>query len=170
MTARRTSLSYSRQSGRTAGFDVRAGRVALLLALITAALSIACGGGDGDGANVNTSPSAGSPANGDSDGLVELQMTAGNTRFDKSRLFAPAGSEVSLTLDNKDSVEHSFSLYPSEGSTDPLFEGSLFSGPAFLVYQFTAPEDPGTYHFQCDVHPDVMKGEFVVESTVVSPT
>jgi len=134
--------------------EVRAGRVALVLALITAALFVACGGGDGDGATVD---------NGDSGDLLELEMRAENTEFDRDRLQAPAGSEVSLTLDNRDSLEHTFSLYLSEGSTDPLFQGSRFSGPAFLVYQFAAPQDPGTYHFQCDVHPDVMKGDFVAE-------
>ena len=133
------------------------------MALITAALFVACGGGDGDGATVDAKPSAASPANGDSGELVELEMTAENTRFDKDRLQAPAGSEVSLTLDNRDTIEHTFSLYASEGSTGPLFQGPRFSGPAFLVYQFTAPEDPGTYHFQCDVHPSAMKGDFVVE-------
>ena len=130
-----------------------AARIAFILALVTAALFVACGGGDGDRA----------PVDGDSDDLVELELTAENTRFNKDRLQAPAGSEVSLTLDNKDSVEHTFSLYVSEGSTDPLFAGPRFSGPAFLVYQFTAPADPGAYHFQCDIHPDAMKGEFIVE-------
>ena len=97
------------------------------------------------------------------DDLVELQLTAEDNRFDKDRLQAPAASEVSLTLDNKDNTEHTLPLYPSEGSTDPLFKGEPFAGPSFLTYQFTAPEAPGTYHFQCDIHPDVMAGQFIVE-------
>ena len=143
---------------------VRAGRVVLILALLTTAtLFVACGGGDnGDGAT--PAPSVGGPASGDSDGeLVELQLTAENTRFDKDRLQAPAASEVSLTLDNRDSAEHTFSLYPAEASADALFPGEAFAGPSFLTYQFTAPETPGTYRFQCDIHPDAMKGQFIVE-------
>jgi plastocyanin len=140
--------------------------LAITLALLTpAALLSGCGDDDGDGANVGaTSTVAVSLTDGGSDEeLVELELTAENTQFDKDRLQAPAGSEVSLTLDNKDSIEHTFSLYPSEGSEDPLFPGEAFDGPAFLAYQFTAPEAPGTYRFQCDIHPGAMKGEFIVE-------
>jgi len=142
---------------------VRAGRVALILALLTtAALFVACGDDDGNGAT--PAPSVASPSNGDtSEELVQLELRARSTQFDKDRLQAPAGSEVSLTLDNRDSIEHTFSLYPSEGSADPLFRGDAFAGPSFLIYQFTAPEAPGTYHFQCDVHPDAMKGDFIAQ-------
>jgi plastocyanin len=32
-----------------------------------------------------------------------------------------------------------------------------------IDYTFTAPEEPGTYHYHCDVHPTVMTGDFIVE-------
>ena len=84
--------------------------------------------------------------------------------FHSSRtLEAPAGKDVALTMENKDSIEHTFSLYPSADSKDPLFAGQRFAGPSFLTYGFTAPETPGTYHFQCDIHPNAMKGDFVVK-------
>ena len=138
----------------------------LVLALIaTAALFIACGNDDGGGAT--PAPSA---AGDGSEDLFELQLTAENTQFDKDRLQAPAGSEVSLTLENKDSIEHDFSLYDSAGTGAPLFQGTLFAGPSFLTYQFTAPENPGTYRFQCDAHPDAMNGDFIVEQTPPSGT
>ena len=140
--------------------------VALRLALVTTVvLFLACGDDDGGEGPVDASLSQGatSPTNGASGEEIELELTVENTEFDKNRLKAPAGSEVSLTLNNQDSVEHNFSLYESEDSDDGLFEGPLLPGPAFLIYQFTAPEGPGTYRFQCDVHPDVMKGEFIVE-------
>ena len=140
--------------------------LATMLALLaTAALLVSCGDDNGDGTTIDSTPTtvAASPANGDGDELVELDLVAENTQFDKDRLQAPAGSEVSLTYENGDGVEHNFSLYPSEDSGDPLFEGPLLPGPSFVIYQFTAPKDPGTYYFQCDVHPDAMNGEFIAE-------
>jgi plastocyanin len=138
----------------------------LILALLTtAALFVACGDDDSGGATADqtSTPGAASPADGgSSDDLVELELKAENTQFDKDRLEAPSGSEISLTLDNRDTVEHNFSLYESQDSKDPLLEGPLFSGPSFLIYQFTAPENSGTYHFRCDVHPDAMTGDLVV--------
>ena len=163
MTARRT-FPHSRGGGDLSASGGGSPHPSLVLALLaTAALCVACGGGDnGDGAT--PAPSVGSPANGDSgEELVELELTAENTQFDKDRLQAPAASEVSLTFDNRDSIEHTFSLYPSGGSADALFKGEAFAGPSFLTYQFTAPETPGTYRFQCDIHPDTMNGEFIVE-------
>jgi plastocyanin len=145
---------------------VRAVPVTLILALLaTAALFVACGddGGDGGTARQTATPGASQADGGIGDDLVELELKAENTKFDKDRLEAPSGSEISLTFDNRDTVEHNFSLYESPDSKDPLFEGPLVSGPSFLIYQFTAPENPGTYHFHCDVHPDAMKGDFVVD-------
>jgi plastocyanin len=134
------------------------------LLLLVGALFAACSDNDGGGATA--SPTAGED---ETDGLVELELVAEDTRFDRDRLEAPAASEVSVTLDNRDSIEHNFSLYQSAGSTEALFEGPLLPGPSFLTYQFTAPETPGAYPFRCDVHPDVMNGEFVVVAGSSSP-
>jgi plastocyanin len=148
--------------GDKEGPSLRSAVRALALALLatTAALLAACGDDDG---NSTPTPALGLDGGDTGEELVELQLTAEDTRFDKDRLQAPAASEVSLTLDNRDSADHTFSLYPSEGSEDPLFAGEAFAGPSFLTYQFLAPDQPGIYRFQCDVHPDAMAGEFIVE-------
>jgi len=137
----------------------------VLALLTTAALLVSCGDDDGNGATVNGTPTlvAGSASGDSGEELIELELTAEKTQFDKDRLQAPAGSEVSLTYDNRDGVEHNFSLYETVDSNEPLFQGSLLPGPSFLIYQFTAPEEPGTYRFQCDVHPDAMNGDFIAE-------
>jgi plastocyanin len=149
--------NFPRDTGRGTRWP---GLWALILALVAAALLfVACG--DDNGTSSPT-PAISVSSGDEGDELVELQLTAKDTRFDKDRLQAPAASEVSVTLDNRDSTEHNFSLYESAGSTAPIFTGELFAGPSFLTYQFPAPE-PGTYRFQCDVHPDVMAGQFIVE-------
>ncbi|MGH2556020.1 MAG: cupredoxin domain-containing protein, partial [Actinomycetota bacterium] len=38
------------------------------------------------------------------------------------------------------------------------FQGSLNTGPTTAVYTFRAPPRPGSYFFQCDVHPTTMTG------------
>jgi len=136
--------------------------LALLAALaVTATFLAACGDGKDDDKGPEASPTEVAGENGDEE--VELDLRAENVQFDKNVLEAPAGAVVALTLDNRDDVAHSFSLFESEESEDALFKGDPFSGPSFLIYQFTAPTAPGTYHFHCDIHPDVMKGDFVVE-------
>lgn len=134
---------------------------ALMAATIaTAALLAACGGDD-DGERRATPTEV--TGLGDDDGVVEIELTAANVEFDKDTLEVPAGAEVSLTLDNRDTVEHSFSLYETAESDEALFEGPRFEGPSFLIYEFSAPDAPGTYQFRCGVHPAVMTGDFVVE-------
>ena len=137
---------------------------ALMLVLVFVITLLGSCGGDGN--DKNKSATATQSAGQGSDGAVEeikLTLVAENTKFDKTTLEASAGKDVALTMENKDSIEHTFSLYPSADSKDPLFAGQRFAGPSFLTYGFTAPETPGTYHFQCDIHPNAMKGDFVVK-------
>ncbi len=138
----------------------RIAALALLAALVTVIFA-ACGG-DGDKDKSATATQSGSSSDGGDD-EVKLTLVAENTKFDKTSLEAPAGKVVILTMENKDSIEHTFSLYQSADSNAPLFAGQKFAGPSFLTYQFTAPDTPGTYHFQCDIHPSTMNGDFIVK-------
>jgi len=149
--------------GRNQGGLMKLARVAALapLAVLVTVMFAACGG-DGDKDKSATATQSGSPSDG-ADDEVKLTLVAENTKFDKTSLEAPAGKDVTLTMENKDSIEHTFALYETKAATHRLAGGQTFSGPAFLTYQFTAPETPGTYHFQCDIHPNAMNGEFIVK-------
>jgi plastocyanin len=71
---------------------------------------------------------------------------------------------VTINFNNKDSgVPHNISVYQTVtgGQTKAIFIGKTISGPATIVYNFTAPTTAGTYFFQCDVHPQ-MNGAFVL--------
>jgi plastocyanin len=139
--------------------------VMALLAITT--LGLACGGDDepdSDGTGDASPTEAASPTGGADGEVVELEIAAENTAYDVAELTAPAGAEVTLVFDNDDpDIQHNFSLYESEESEDPLFEGDIITGVDSIDYVFPAPEDPGTYHFHCDVHPADMQGEFIVE-------
>jgi plastocyanin len=155
----------------------------LLAVLMAAAVFVACGdddeGNGGNGGDATTraasptededgSPTEdedGSPTGGAGDGeSIELELTAENTTYDETELTAPAGADVTLIFDNDDEgIPHNFSLYETPESEDPLFEGPLTTGIEQVRYEFTAPADPGTYHYHCDIHPTQMDGDFIVE-------
>jgi plastocyanin len=140
----------------------------MMLAMVVAvAMVAACGDDEGDGGGTEATTRAATAtdgAGGDGAGAVDLEIAAENTAYDVSELTAPAGADVTLVFDNDDEgLQHNWSLYESEESEDPLFEGEIITGVDSVDYTFTAPEDPGTYHFHCDVHPTQMEGEFIVE-------
>lgn len=91
---------------------------------------------------------------------VDVVLVVQDLAFDTDRIEIPAGQAVTIRLDNRDvSVHHSFAIYedPYEGFPDNesvLFRGEIVTGPAVIDYH-VPPLDPGTYYFQCDVHPSL---------------
>ena len=94
---------------------------------------------------------------------VAVSLSAKNIAFDKSTITVPAGAKVVMTFDNQDSgIPHNFALYTDSTAKTKIFAGDFVTGPKTVTYTFTAPSQPGTYFFRCDVHPTVMTGSFVV--------
>jgi plastocyanin len=95
--------------------------------------------------------------------VTVVNLTAQNIAFDKSTITVPAGANVTVHFTNKDSgVQHNFAVYDSNLRSKSFFVGEIITGPAEANYTFTAPSDPGTYYFQCDIHP-FMNGKFIAE-------
>jgi len=93
-----------------------------------------------------------------------VDLTAENIKFDKSTITVPAGATVTVNFNNKDSgVPHNFAVYTDSSASQNIFKGDTVTGPATTTYTFTAPSTPGTYFFRCDVHPQQMTGDFVVQ-------
>jgi plastocyanin len=104
------------------------------------------GGGGGGG-----SEKAGAP----------VSISAQGIAFDTAELSLPAGGEAVIAFDNQDQgIPHNVAIYTEQGG-DPIFQGEIITGPASAEYRFPAPQ-PGTYYFQCDVHPPQMNGSVVV--------
>jgi plastocyanin len=141
----------------------------LLAMTLFVAIVAACGGDDesdsgGDATQAASPEDEESPAGDGAGDSVELEITALDTAYDEEELSAPAGAAVSLIFDNDDEgLLHNWSLYESEDATEAIFEGEQITGVEQVTYEFDAPEEPGTYHFHCDVHPTQMTGEFIVE-------
>ncbi len=103
----------------------------------------------------NETPAAG--------GAATVNIAADNLAFDTNTITVPAGAEVTMVFENQDDgVPHNVAVYDSPLRTEQIFVGEVITGPAETTYAFTAPSEPGTYYFQCDIHPD-MNGEFIVE-------
>jgi LPXTG-motif cell wall-anchored protein len=92
---------------------------------------------------------------------TSLALTADGHKFDKDCLAVPAGSSFTIQFDNKDSDRHNVAILPSHTATTTLFEGDIVQGPKSLTYNVPALK-PGTYHFHCEVHPNLMNGAFIV--------
>ncbi len=96
-------------------------------------------------------------------GSVTINLVASGIAFDRSRITVPAGSQVTINFDNRDAgIPHNFALYADSTASAPIFKGEIITGPAMTTYYFTAPARSGTYYFQCDVHPALMSGQFLV--------
>jgi len=94
---------------------------------------------------------------------ITIGLAAKDFSFNVSTITVPAGSHVTVNFDNQDSnVRHNFAVYESAAMKETIFKGELISGPKTIIYTFDAPTTPGTYHFQCDPHASMMKGQFIV--------
>lgn len=92
-------------------------------------------------------------------------LIAENNFFNRTYLRVAPGEEVSMVFENKDNTTHNLAVYEDREATQVIFRGEALQGPGTITYNFTAPEEPGNYHFQCDFHPSEMNGRFVVFGT-----
>ena len=94
---------------------------------------------------------------------VTVGIAAEDVAFNTSTVTVPAGAEVTMVFENRDvGIPHNVAVYTDSSATRAIFVGEIITGPAEVTSTFTAPKEPGTYFFRCDVHPS-MNGEFVVE-------
>lgn len=125
-----------------------------------ALLLAACGGGtkpegkatsDGDDHAAACSPSG-----------TAIAVTAKETKFDKDCLAVEAGQAFTIELINQDDFPHNVSIYKDADNKERIFEGKpLAEGMKTVTYNVPAISDKGTFHFMCDIHPE-MDGTFVV--------
>jgi plastocyanin len=88
---------------------------------------------------------------------VTLNLRAYLLAFSPGRLTAPAGSRITLVLQNDDrNVPHDIGVRIPGGPTS-----TLCNGPCSTSISFTAPA-PGSYQFYCPVHPSDMVGTLVI--------
>lgn len=75
--------------------------------------------------------------------------------FDQKDVVVIAGQPLKLTFDNKQAgVPHNVDIYDSAAKSKDIAKGDVVTGPANVVYDVPSLQ-PGTYYFQCDVHPNM---------------
>jgi plastocyanin len=99
---------------------------------------------------------------------TSLALTAQDHKFDKDCLAVPAGQSFTIRFDNKDSDRHNVAILPSHTSTETFFQGDIVPGPKGLTYNVPALK-AGTFHFHCQVHPNLMNGVFIVGTAAAAP-
>jgi plastocyanin len=92
-------------------------------------------------------------------GETTADIAAANLAFDRSELQVPAGVTVSLVFENRDTAPHNLAVYLDASASRAVFVGEIFGGPGSRQYTLPALA-AGTYHFRCDVHPE-MQGTLV---------
>jgi plastocyanin len=109
-------------------------------------------------------PPAATPTPAPGQPMASINLTAQNMAFSLSTITVPAGALVTVHFTNLDPLPHNFAVFTNSSLQQVIFRGQVIMGPnATATYQFTAPSQPGTYFFHCDVHPTVMMGQFVVQ-------
>lgn len=85
------------------------------------------------------------------------KVAARDIAFDRTDLAVPAGRPFILVFENQEAAAHNVSVYMDASLNDRIFEGVVVSEPATRWYPVPALA-PGTYVFQCDIHPGLMVG------------
>lgn len=100
---------------------------------------------------------------------VTINLSASNVAFDKSRITVPPGATVTIVFTNNESgISHNFALYETPAANTPIHVGEIITGGRTIEYTFIAPTTSGTYFFRCNVHPTIMKGDFIVREQETS--
>jgi plastocyanin len=90
-----------------------------------------------------------------------LTVTADDLVFDTACLALPAGEPVTIAFDNPDTQPHDIVIWTDSSTTTQLFAGEIIDPGESIEYQVPAL-DPGTFYFNCTVHPG-MNGSVVVQ-------
>jgi outer membrane protein assembly factor BamB len=97
-------------------------------------------------------------------GTPLVVRTPDGTVFTPTTLQAKAGSKITVEYDNESSLPHDLHFFAGPDASAPsLATTKVATGPDVQKISFTTPSKPGTYFFQCDVHPEIMTGTLVVK-------
>ncbi|MEO6397060.1 MAG: cupredoxin domain-containing protein [Tepidiformaceae bacterium] len=142
--------------------------VAVLGSLLVFGLMVGAGlnlfAHDGEAAN------AVGPGGGGTTAPAGNLITATDNKFDKATVEAPPNSDVTFELKNTGKAKHNVHFLDKAGGASLASgaEGKIIDGGQSESVSFKTP-GAGTYFFQCDLHPDQMKGTFTVKEGAAAP-
>ena len=145
---------------RDGGRRVSIGLLLLLVLASCAKDDNSVGVGPTESPTVSTSPTQSPAATCDELSQTKIELVASSAHFNVECLVVPAGEPLAVTLKNKDSFNHNFSVYTLDFKSE--FTGDIAYGGETFRYKVPALE-PGQYLFQCDIHPADMSGPLIVQ-------
>lgn len=94
--------------------------------------------------------------------VTEVTVVARQIVFTVDTLTFPANTEITATLDNQDvGVPHDLTFWDSDATQEQFATTGTIGGGATGTVTWTTP-DPGTYYFNCTIHPASMTGDVEV--------
>jgi len=91
-----------------------------------------------------------------------ITLGAANTAFAKSQLDIAANTATKVILTNSDTVPHNFDIVSGPPPyKKPDTQPAIAQGGASVTYDIPGLP-PGQYDYQCDIHPNSMKGTLTV--------
>ena len=113
-----------------------------------------------ESATVSPTPTESPAATCNEPSNTKIELVAKNVHFNLKCLVVPAGEPVTVAFQNKDLVNHNFSIYTLEFASE--FTGDITYPEERITYKVPALE-AGQYLFQCDIHPADMSGPLIVQ-------
>jgi plastocyanin len=113
-----------------------------------------------EGATGSPTPTESPAATCDEPSETKIQLVAKNVHFNVKCLVVPAGEPMAVAFQNKDFVNHNFSIYTLEFASE--FTGDITYPEERITYKVPGLE-AGQYLFQCDIHPADMSGPLIVQ-------
>ncbi len=92
---------------------------------------------------------------------TSFTMTATDNAFSMKEMTVPAGAEITFVFDNKGAAVHNWHVLNVKGADGQDIATKLLPGGQQETLKF-AISQPGTYNYQCDVHPTEMVGKLTV--------
>lgn len=94
----------------------------------------------------------------------KITIVGENILFDKTAITANATAPITITFDNKDAgVPHNIQFFNGNSNTAPsIGMTEIATGPVTQTLSLGTLK-PGTYYYQCDVHPTTMYGTLTVK-------
>lgn len=120
-----------------------------LAAVLAATVMLAACGGEGNGGD-------GNGGDGGDGGGGDVTVVAADFSFDPATIEVDAGETISVTLQNEDEADHSFTVEELD------FEVEAEGGESATA-ELTAGEE--SVEFFCRFHPDQMRGEISVSGS-----
>lgn len=109
-------------------------------------------------------PGGGGAAAGGGAASGATKVVATDNQFDKKTLDAAAGKEFVVDFQNNGKIKHNLHFYDKQNGNTLATgaEGAIIDGGKSETLKFTPP-GPGTFWYQCDLHPDQMNGKLNVK-------